>query len=478
MLKRNGKQVASGDEQLSLFDFSRTHEHAHIAIPEPIRTDGTSALAGVSAGDGGSAGGGGTAGGSGLGGAGDDAGRNGTVVAKAGERTEPDAGAGADDGVGIDPGEVHSPAARSDAPLNTRSYRIAAKDQLGSGSQKQKARGNFAAIELVRRLDAEGREATDEEKRLMVRYVGWGGIPQAFANGGSADWQAERDELKRLLSDSEYAAARATTLNAHYTSPVVIAGIYDAVERFGFGGGRVLEPALGSGHFFGIMPDGIAARSRLTGIELDPLTASIARHLYPDADIRAGGFESARLVDSSFDLAISNVPFGDYKLHDPEFNERNFLIHDYFFAKGLKQVRPGGLLVFITSKGTLDKVTSHLRDYLADKADFLGAIRLPNTAFKQNANTEVTTDIVFLRRLVAGEKPTGPAWLKLTTSSRRCVIEQQGFKKADELILLGDERKLGREFPLHRKPRSLVLDSHELLPIGELDELYVSVWIH
>jgi adenine-specific DNA methylase len=194
----------------------------------------------------------------------------------------------------------------------------------------------------------------------------------------------------------------------------VIAGIYAAVERFGFAGGRVLEPALGVGHFFGLMPEAIASRSRLTGIELDPLTASIAGHLYPDADVRAGGFESARLVAGSFDLAISNVPFGDYKLHDPEFNERNFLIHDYFFAKGVQQVRPGGLVVFITSKGTLDKQSSRLRDYLADKADFLGAIRLPNTAFKQNANTEVTTDIVFLRRLADGEKPTGPAWLDLS----------------------------------------------------------------
>ena len=478
MLKRNGKHAGDDGGQLGLFDFTNNHANNGITLLESIRADGRAALAGISTTDGGSAGDGGAVDGGAGGGSGDDAGRTGNTHSPHGERAGDDAGAGAGGGLGVGEGEVYSPAAREPERLNVRNYRVGATDALGSGSQKQKARGNFAAIELVRRLDAERREATDEEKRLLVKYVGWGGTPQVFAEGGAADWQAECDELKRLLSDSEYAAARATTLNAHYTSPTVVSGIYEAVERFGFGGGRVLEPALGIGHFFGLMPDTMALRSRLTGIELDPLTASIAQHLYPDADIRAGGFESARLVESSFDLAISNVPFGDYKLHDPEFNERNFLIHDYFFAKGLKQVRPGGLLVFITSKGTLDKVTSHLRDYLADKADFLGAIRLPNTAFKQNANTEVTTDIVFLRRLVAGEKPTGPAWLKLTTSSRRCVIEQQGFKKADELILLGDERKLGREFPLHRKPRSLVLDSHELLPIGELDELYVSVWIH
>ena len=167
------------------------------------------------------------------------------------------------------------------------------------------------------------------------------------------------------------------------------------------------------------MPEEMRARSRLTGVELDPLTASIARRLYPDADIRAQGFETEALVDGSFDLAVSSVPFGDYKPFDPQLNDRNFIIHDYFFAKGIEKVRPGGLMVFITSKGTLDKVNSSLRDYLYDKADFLGAIRLPNTAFKQNANTEVTTDIIFLRRLAVGEKPTGPAWLNLAEHSNR-----------------------------------------------------------
>jgi hypothetical protein len=234
-----------------------------------------------------------------------------------------------------------------------------------------------------------------------------------FAFSGAEDWQAERERAKALLTAEEYEAARASTLNAHYTSPTVIRGIYETVERLGFRSGRVLEPALGIGHFFGLMPEAMAANSRLIGVEIDPLTASIARYLYPDADIRAEGFESARLVENSFDLAISNVPFGNYKVHDPQYNDHNFLIHDYFFAKGLQQVRPGGLLVFITSKGTLDKANSHLRDYLYDKTDFLGAIRLPNTAFKQNANTEVTTDILFLRKLAEGERPTGLAWLEL-----------------------------------------------------------------
>ena len=218
-----------------------------------------------------------------------------------------------------------------------------------------------------------------------------------------------------------------------------------AVQRIGFTHGRVLEPALGSGNFFGLMPVDMSARSRLTGIEVDPLTASIARQLYPDADIRAQGFEIAALLDDSFDLAISNVPFGDYKLHDPQFNERNFLVHDYFFAKGIEKIRPGGLLTFITSKGTLDKVNSSLRGYLADKVDFLGAIRLPNTAFKRNANTEVTTDIVFLRRLHDGEKPSGPPWLNLADHVNREGVEFQinEYFAANPHMMLGQMANAG-----------------------------------
>ncbi len=316
--------------------------------------------------------------------------------------------------MGDDPGEVYSPASgREPEPLNTNCYRITAQDRLGEGSLKQKYRDNFAAIELVRQLDSDDRTATEEEKRTLVKYVGWGGIPQVFAWHGDEAWEAERERLQNLLRPDEYEAARASTLNAHYTAANVVTAIYDGVQRLGFRGGRLLEPAVGTGHFFGLMPEEMRARSRLTGVELDPLTASIARRLYPDADIRAQGFETTALVDGSFDLAISNVPFGDYKPFDPQLNDRNFLIHDYFFAKGIEKLRPGGLLIFITSKGTLDKVNSSLRDYLFDQADFLGAIRLPNTAFKQNANTEVTTDIAFMRRLAAGEKPTGPAWLNL-----------------------------------------------------------------
>jgi N12 class adenine-specific DNA methylase/adenine-specific DNA methylase len=364
--------------------------------------------------------------------------------------------------MGVDPGEIYSPASREPERLNGRNYRITAEDRLGVGSLKQKARDNFAAIELVQRLDREGREPTDDERRTLVRYVGWGGMPQVFAESGAAEWQSERDRLKTLLAPEQYEAARASTLNAHYTSPTVIGGIYDAVQRLGFAGGRVLEPALGIGHFFGLMPADMAARSRLTGIELDPLTASIARHLYPDAEVLAQGFETARLVEGSFDLAISNVPFGDYKVIDPRFDERNFLVHDYFFAKGLQQVRPGGLLVFITSKGTLDKVNSGLRDYLSDKADFVAAIRLPNSAFRQNANTEVTTDIIFLRKLEEGERPANVSWLKLAEhkNAEGAVFRINEYFAANPRMMLGTMAMAGSMY--RTNDPALIPDSRDL----------------
>ena len=216
--------------------------------------------------------------------------------------------------MGDDPREIYSPAAgREPEPLNAGNYRIRAEDGVGEGSLKQKCRDNFAVIELVRKLDGEGRAATDEQKRVLVKYVGWGGIPQVFAWHDAPEWEPERERLKALLSAEEYEAARASTLNAHYTAPVVVSAMYEAVQRLGFAHGRVLEPALGIGHFFGLMPEEMSARSRMTGIEVDPLTVNIARKLYPDADIRSQGFETAALVENSFDLAISNVPFGDYK---------------------------------------------------------------------------------------------------------------------------------------------------------------------
>ncbi len=295
-----------------------------------------------------------------------------------------------------------------------------------------------------------------------MKYVGWGGIPQVFASPLSTEWKAEGERLKVLLTSEEFEAARASTLNAHYTSPTVISAIYDAVQRIGFTDGRVLEPALGIGNFFGLMPGEMSARSRLTGVEIDPLTAKIARQLYPDADIRPQGFETAAFGDSSFDLAISNVPFGDYKLHDPSFNEHNFLVHDYFFAKTAEKVRPGGLLALVTSKGTLDKVNSSLRGYLGDKVDFIGAVRLPNTAFKRNANTEVTTDIVFLRRLAAGEKPTRPTWLNLAEHANRdgVLFQINEYFAANPHMMLGHMANAGTMYRSNEP--ALVADDRDL----------------
>ena len=333
---------------------------------------------------------------------------------------------------------------------------------MGEGSLKQKCRDNFTAIELVQKLDGERRMATEEEKRVLVKFVGWGGIPQVFAWHEAPEWQPERERLKALLSSEEYEAARASTLNAHYTAPVVVSAIYDAVERLGFKHGRVLEPVAGIGHFFGLMPAEMSTRSRLTGIELDPLTANIARKLYPDADIRARGFENAALVDNAFDLAISNVPFGDYKVGDPQFDDRNFLVHDYFFAKGMEKVKPGGLMVFITSKGTLDKVNSNLRDYLHERAAFVGAIRLPNTAFKQNANTEVTADIVFLRKLATGEKPASPAWLNLAEhrNAEDVAFQINEYFAANPHMMLGTMADSGKQY--RGNEAALIPDDREL----------------
>jgi N12 class adenine-specific DNA methylase len=280
---------------------------------------------------------------------------------------------------------------------------------LGEGGLKQKFQQNVKAINILRTLDAESRVATAEEKAALVKYVGWGAMPQVF-DPDNASWRKEQIQLSEILSDAEHRSARATTLNAHYTAPGVIRAMYQAAQQFGFSGGTTLEPACGIGHFIGFMPDEMLRQSRVTGVEIDPLTARIASALYPDADIREQPFEKSKLADESFDLAISNVPFGDYSVHDPRWNEYKFPIHDYFFAATLEKVRPGGLMMFVTSRHTLDKQDSTLRELLAGKTELLGAIRLPNTAFKKNAGTEVTTDIVMLRKQRPGESPQGPAW--------------------------------------------------------------------
>ena len=330
---------------------------------------------------------------------------------------------------------------------NQANYRITPDDRLGSGSLKQKCRDNLAAIELLKQLETEERSPTDDEKHMLVRHVGWGGLPQVFDTWNEG-WKAERERLEQLLTPDELDSARATTLNAHYTAPVVIGAMYALLQRLGFTHGRVLEPALGLGHFIGLMPEDMHARSLITGIEIDSITARLARLLYPDADIRHQPFEESKLADGFYDVAVGNIPFGDFVPHDPRFKQWSFVVHDYFFAAALDKVRPGGLILFITSKGTLDKQNGALREYLASQADLVGAIRLPNDAFKKNANTEVTTDIIVLRKRLPGELPAGTAWREVAVISNSLGenIAVNEYFAAHPEMMLGEMRLEGRMY--------------------------------
>ena len=263
-------------------------------------------------------------------------------------------------------------------------------------SPKEKFRQNVEAIRTLEKIEGENRIATPEEQEVLAKYVGWGGLADAF-DESKANWAAEYQELKSLLSPEEYASARESTLNAHYTSPVIIRSIYEALENMGFEKGNILEPAMGIGNFYGCLPEKMQ-ESRLYGVELDGITGRIAKQLYPKADIKISGFEKTDYPNDFFDVAVGNVPFGQYKVADRQYDRNNFLIHDYFFAKALDKVRPGGVVAFITSKGTMDKKSPEVRKYLAQRAELLGAVRLPNTAFKGNAGTEVTSDILFLKK--------------------------------------------------------------------------------
>ena len=279
-------------------------------------------------------------------------------------------------------------------PYKAQNFHIT-DDHLGEGGAKTKYAFNIAAIQTLKQIEAEGRQATQQEQETLSKYVGWGGLPQAF-DAENASWQKEYQQLKSLLKDEEYAAARGSTLNAHYTSPVVIRAMYEALDSMGFQDGNVLEPACGVGNFFGMLPEAMQS-SKLYGVELDSITGRMARQLYPDARIEITGFEKTNRKDF-FDVAVGNVPFGNYKVADRAFDKYGFLIHDYFLAKTLEQVRPGGVIAFITSKGTMDKASPDVRRYIAQRAELLGAIRLPNNAFKANAGTEVTSDILFLQK--------------------------------------------------------------------------------
>ena len=277
---------------------------------------------------------------------------------------------------------------------NAQNFHIT-DDALGVGGAKAKFRANMAAIHLLQELEFEGLQASPEQQEILSRYVGWGGLADAF-DESKDNWKDEFAELYAALSPEEYAAARASTLNAHYTSPTVIRAIYDAVENMGFQTGNILEPSMGVGNFFGMLPESMKS-SRLYGVELDSITGRIAKQLYPKADITVAGFETTDRKDF-FDLAVGNVPFGQYQVSDRAFDKLGFSIHNYFFAKALDQVRPGGVVAFVTSRYTMDAKDSAARKYIAQRADFLGAIRLPNNAFKANAGTEVVSDIIFLQK--------------------------------------------------------------------------------
>ena len=303
-------------------------------------------------------------------------------------------------------------------------------DDLGVGGPKQKFARNIEAIRTLFKLEEEHRGATAEEQQVLSQYVGWGGLADAF-DPGKDNWAKEYAELKGLLSEDEYAAARSSTLNAHYTSPVVIRSIYDAVEKMGFQSGNILEPSMGVGNFFGMLPTSMAD-SRLYGVELDSITGRIAKKLYPQADITVAGFETTDRRDF-YDLAVGNVPFGQYKVNDKAYNKLGFSIHNYFFAKAIDQVRPGGIVAFVTSRYTMDSKDSTARKHMAERADLLGAIRLPNNAFKANAGTDVVSDIIFLQKR---DRPANiePAWVQLGKTEDGFAINQY-FADHPEMIL-------------------------------------------
>ena len=303
-------------------------------------------------------------------------------------------------------------------------------DHLGEGGAKQKYARNIEAIRTLVKLEQEHRGATAEEQQVLSQYVGWGGLSDAF-DPSKDSWAKEYTELKGLLSEDEYVAARSSVLNAHYTAPVVIRSIYDAVEKMGFQSGNILEPSMGVGNFFGMLPDSMQS-SRLYGVELDSITGRIAKKLYPQADITVAGFETTDRRDF-YDLAVGNVPFGQYKVNDKAYSKLGFSIHNYFFAKAIDQVRPGGIIAFVTSRYTMDSKDSTARKHMAERADLLGAIRLPNNAFKANAGTDVVSDIIFLQKR---DRPIDhePDWVQLGKTEDGFAINQY-FVDHPEMVL-------------------------------------------
>src|SRR6266498_2077532 len=436
------KRQSPDDSQLDLFSFSR----GNYDNPDSIWDDGRKTLARTLPEPREGTGSQGNSAADAPGSRGEDQGRD-VRPDDAVDETGIDPATGPRPGLGDGARALHPPptgiGGNGELERNRANYRIMPADRIGEGSLKQKAQANLAAIRLVRQLESETRAATDEEKSVLVKYVGWGGIPQIFTP--QPQWRNANEELASLLTEDEFRSARASTLNAHYTTPEIIQAMYRALDRLGFKSGRILEPACGIGHFIGVMTEPMHAHSTIAGIEIDPLTARIARALYPDADIRHQPFENAQLPDGSFDAAVSNIPFGDYRPFDPKFNAFGFPIHDYFFAAALETVRPGGLVMFVTSKGTLDKMDTTLRQYLSERAELIGAIRLPNTAFKRIANTEVTTDIVILKKVEPGGTSNGPAWITTVpfANSRGETIHVNEYFAQRPHMMLGEMRLAG-----------------------------------
>lgn len=328
---------------------------------------------------------------------------------------------------------------------NLRNYRIQLNELKRTGTWKATAEQNVQIVELVKSIIAENRAATPEEKTLLTKFTGWGAseiangiFPNQYGSYKDASWKALGERLEAALTPEEYAQAKRTTQYAHYTSEPIIRSVYAALSRFGFNGGSMVEPGMGVGLFNGLMPDAMANNSQYTGIEYDAITGNIAKLLYPDSNVIVGDFTETKLPKNFFDVAVGNPPFGNIKIQsDPEYKKQGFLLHDYFFAKTIDRVKEGGLLVFVTSKGTMDKANDRARKYLSDRADLVGAIRLPQTAFKDNAGTEVVTDVIFLRKRMAGQEPAGEAWagLKEITTPQGAASINEYFATHPEMIL-------------------------------------------
>lgn len=326
--------------------------------------------------------------------------------------------------------ETESPIQQLEEMVPAGNFHIT-DDELGQGTPKEKFRANIMAIQLLKKCEDENRNATLEEQEILSRYVGWGGLADAFDETKAA-WETEYLELKTVLTPEEYAAARASTLNAHYTQPIVIESMYQVLENLGFTKGNILEPSMGVGNFFGMIPENLN-QSKLYGVELDSISGRIAKLLYPDANIQIKGFEKTDYPNDFFDVTIGNVPFGAYKVNDRQYDRFNFMIHDYFLAKTIDQLRPGGVAALITTKGTMDKASPEVRKYLAERADLLGAIRLPNTAFKANAGTEVSADILFFQKRDSMTKEM-PEWVNLGSDTNGITVNQY-FADHPEMIL-------------------------------------------